>query len=200
MVLAGNATTAVVSNLVSGATYFFAATAFDSVGNESEFSAEISHTMVVSNTAPSISGITNQTIAQDTSTAPLGFTVGDGQKAAESLHQRARAFHNEFQNQPWGPVRVIHCWPLLLVEEGLALHLGLTAIASAPSVIPGEDFAIEWVIDEAIAPDSQPDFRHPTGFTTLPLIGPINEFVNLKGIVTVPLPKLGVINHVIQHA
>ncbi len=47
------------------------------------------------------------------------------QKAAESLHDRARAFHNEFQNQQWGPVRVIHCWPLLLVEEGLALHTGL---------------------------------------------------------------------------
>jgi hypothetical protein len=43
--------------------------------------------------------------------------------AAKSLHDRAREFHNEFQNQQWGPVRIIHCWPLLLVEEGLALHL-----------------------------------------------------------------------------
>jgi hypothetical protein len=46
-------------------------------------------------------------------------------KAAESLLDRAKAFHNEFQNQQWGPVRIIHCWPLLLVEEGLALHTGL---------------------------------------------------------------------------
>jgi hypothetical protein len=46
-------------------------------------------------------------------------------KAAMSLHDRARAFHSEFQNQQWGPVRVIHCWPLLLVEEGLALHAGI---------------------------------------------------------------------------
>jgi hypothetical protein len=45
--------------------------------------------------------------------------------AARSLHDRARAFHSEFQNQQWGPVRIIHCWPLLLVEEGLALHTGL---------------------------------------------------------------------------
>ena len=44
---------------------------------------------------------------------------------AESLHDRARDFHNEFQNQQWGPVRIIHCWPVLLVEQGLALHLGL---------------------------------------------------------------------------
>ncbi|MEN9678852.1 MAG: hypothetical protein RIS76_4748 [Verrucomicrobiota bacterium] len=46
-------------------------------------------------------------------------------KAAEDLHYRARDFHSEFQNQQWGPVRVIHCWPLLLVEEGLALHTGI---------------------------------------------------------------------------
>ena len=46
-------------------------------------------------------------------------------KAAQSLHDRARKFQNEFQKQQWGPVRIIHCWPLLLVEEGLALHAGL---------------------------------------------------------------------------
>jgi len=45
--------------------------------------------------------------------------------SAKSLHDRARAVHHEYQNQQWGPVRVIHCWPLLLVEEGLALHTGL---------------------------------------------------------------------------
>ena len=46
-------------------------------------------------------------------------------EAAQSLHDRARDFQNEFQNQQWGPVRIIHCWPLLLVEKGLALHAGL---------------------------------------------------------------------------
>src|SRR5216683_1824831 len=46
--------------------------------------------------------------------------------AAQSLHDRARDFQNEFQKQQWGPVRIVHCWPLLLVEEGLALHLGHT--------------------------------------------------------------------------
>jgi hypothetical protein len=43
---------------------------------------------------------------------------------AKRLHDRARDFQNEFQNQQWGPVRVVHCWPLLLVEQGLALYLG----------------------------------------------------------------------------
>jgi hypothetical protein len=45
-------------------------------------------------------------------------------RAAESLHDRAKAFHSDFENQPWGPVRLIHCWPVLLVEGGLALHTG----------------------------------------------------------------------------
>lgn len=45
--------------------------------------------------------------------------------AAKRLHDRARDFQNEFQHQQWGPVRIIHCWPLLLVEEGLALYLGI---------------------------------------------------------------------------
>ena len=60
-------------------------------------------------------------------------------KAAESLHDRAKAFHNEFQNQQWGPVRIIHCWPLLLVEEGLALHTGLNRHPS-----DGYKLAADW--------------------------------------------------------
>ncbi len=43
--------------------------------------------------------------------------------AAEVLHNRARATQNEFQNQEWGPVRIVRSWPLLLVEEALAIYL-----------------------------------------------------------------------------
>jgi hypothetical protein len=43
--------------------------------------------------------------------------------AAEHLLDLARHAQSEMENQRWGPVRVIHCWPLLLVEEGLALFL-----------------------------------------------------------------------------
>ena len=43
--------------------------------------------------------------------------------AAEDLHTRAKAAQNEFKNQQWGPVRIVHCWPLMLVEEGLAIYL-----------------------------------------------------------------------------
>lgn len=45
-------------------------------------------------------------------------------RAAKLLHDRARDFQNEFDHQQWGAVRIIHCWPLLLVEQGLALYLG----------------------------------------------------------------------------
>ncbi len=44
-VYVGNATSATLSNLVAGATYFFAATATDSSGLESEFSNEVSYTV-----------------------------------------------------------------------------------------------------------------------------------------------------------
>ena len=59
--------------------------------------------------------------------------------AAKSLHDRARDLQNEFQNQQWGPVRIVHCWPLLLVEEGLALHLDR---AVTPS--DGYKLAADW--------------------------------------------------------
>jgi hypothetical protein len=40
---AGNVTNITISGLVAGATYYFAATAYDSLGNESAFSPEISY-------------------------------------------------------------------------------------------------------------------------------------------------------------
>jgi hypothetical protein len=46
-------------------------------------------------------------------------------RAAKLLHDRAQDFQNEFERHQWGAVRIIHCWPLLLVEQGLALTLGL---------------------------------------------------------------------------
>ncbi len=52
------------------------------------------------------------------------FTQPVERGAAQTLHRRARDFHQEFQQQQWGPVRIIHCWSLLLVEQGLALYLG----------------------------------------------------------------------------
>ena len=50
---AGNVTQQVVNNLQEGMTYYFAATAYNASGVESEFSAEVSHTMPV----PAISAV-----------------------------------------------------------------------------------------------------------------------------------------------
>ena len=44
-------------------------------------------------------------------------------QAAQALHDRLRDFQNEFQNQQWGPVRIVHNWNLMLVEHGLAICL-----------------------------------------------------------------------------
>ncbi len=43
---------------------------------------------------------------------------------AEALRKQAWGYKREFQNQHWGPVRVVHSWPLLLIESGLDLALG----------------------------------------------------------------------------
>ena len=63
----GNVTNATISGLVSGTTYFFAATATDSVGLESEFSNEVTYTVkpVLVVTADNVSrpyGATNVTL------------------------------------------------------------------------------------------------------------------------------------------
>lgn len=60
-------------------------------------------------------------------------------EAAEKLYDRARAFQNEFKKQQWASVRIIHCWPLLLVEKGLAIHTGLDRHPS-----DGYELAVDW--------------------------------------------------------
>lgn len=47
-------------------------------------------------------------------------------RAAESLHRRLRDFQDEYRQQRWGPVRIVHNWDLMLVEHGLAIHLWRT--------------------------------------------------------------------------
>ena len=44
-------------------------------------------------------------------------------QAAQRLHDRLQDFHNEYKNQQWGPVRIVHSWNLLLVEEALDICL-----------------------------------------------------------------------------
>jgi len=44
-------------------------------------------------------------------------------QTAQRLHDRLRDFQHEYKNQRWGPVRIVHNWNLLLVEEALDICL-----------------------------------------------------------------------------
>jgi hypothetical protein len=43
--------------------------------------------------------------------------------AAQALHDRLAGFQDEWQNQQWGPVRIVRNWNLLVIEEGLSIYL-----------------------------------------------------------------------------
>jgi hypothetical protein len=51
------------------------------------------------------------------------FFAQPDRHAVATLHTRAKLSQNDFENQQWGPVRIVRCRPLLLVEEGLAIYL-----------------------------------------------------------------------------
>ena len=63
----GNVTSAILSNLTDGATYFFAATAYNSAGDESPFSNETTYSVPAASTnqPPTLNAITSVTIAED---------------------------------------------------------------------------------------------------------------------------------------
>ena len=62
---AGTNTMATVSNLTIGATYYFAATAYDSDGLESDFSNEINYTIPTPSMAPTLNAITSVTVNEN---------------------------------------------------------------------------------------------------------------------------------------
>jgi regulation of enolase protein 1 (concanavalin A-like superfamily) len=83
----GRVTTATVTGLSAGSTYFFAATALAAGGLESDFSNEVQYTVPnpPANQPPTVSFLANLTIAEDTSTGPIFFTVGDPDNAPAAL-------------------------------------------------------------------------------------------------------------------
>jgi hypothetical protein len=44
-------------------------------------------------------------------------------QAAAVLHDRLRDFQNEYREDRWGRIRIVHHWNLVLVEYGLAIYL-----------------------------------------------------------------------------
>lgn len=70
----GKVTTATVSNLVAGIPYFFAATAVDEVGLESEFSAEVSGTIPLPNRPPTLNPLTDLVIQENAGQQTVNLT------------------------------------------------------------------------------------------------------------------------------
>ncbi len=70
----GNATIATVSNLVVGATYYFAVSAYDDVGLESALSAEISYTVPLPSVARLQLSFSLEMFPVLTGTGPAGYS------------------------------------------------------------------------------------------------------------------------------
>ena len=90
MLVAGSATNMLVFGLVEGTTYYFAATAYDIAGVESEFSNEVSYSVPLdvpegTNQPPAMVVIGNQSIQKNAVLGPIPFVISDPDTAAENL-------------------------------------------------------------------------------------------------------------------
>lgn len=83
-VFVGTNLNTVVGGLGNG-NYFFAVTAVDAIGNESDFSNEINYQIAGVNQPPTISGIANQSTYDGQATAAIAFTVNDPDTGASGL-------------------------------------------------------------------------------------------------------------------
>ncbi|MBN2506770.1 MAG: fibronectin type III domain-containing protein [Verrucomicrobia bacterium] len=83
----GNVTTATVYGLDEGRTYYFAITARNLSGLESNFSNEVTNAIPaeLTNKAPTISIIADRVTTEDTVVGPLPFVVGDADTAVANL-------------------------------------------------------------------------------------------------------------------
>ena len=80
-----NANSARVEPLVPGGKYYLAMTAFNSEGTESAFSRELT------NSLPTISAISDQSVDEDTVSGAISFTVSDAETVAGELRITARS-------------------------------------------------------------------------------------------------------------
>ncbi len=94
---AGNATTATASNLLSGATYFFAVTAVGTNGLESDFSNEITYTVPLPTNSPPAPAPSPLTFAADSGSYTTPFVDNNGmlsQPVETSVTNGGRAVYN----------------------------------------------------------------------------------------------------------
>ena len=80
----GTNSTAALSGLADATQYYFAVTAVNAFGVESDFSAEASY-HTPGNQTPTISAISDQVGTPNVATGPISFTVDDGETAAANL-------------------------------------------------------------------------------------------------------------------
>ncbi|HUR46565.1 MAG TPA: hypothetical protein VMZ27_11870, partial [Candidatus Saccharimonadales bacterium] len=81
----GKVTTNSPTQFVNGVTNYFAITAKNTSGFESDFSNEVAVQPITVNSAPVISGIQNLTIPPGSSTGPIPFTAQDRDTGASNL-------------------------------------------------------------------------------------------------------------------
>lgn len=87
----GAGTSATVTGLNVATTYYFAATALAPGGWESNFSNEVQYTTppLPTNQPPALGFLADRTIAEDSSTGPIAFTVGDADNDPATLRVSA---------------------------------------------------------------------------------------------------------------
>jgi hypothetical protein len=103
VVSAGTSTTLTISNLVRGATYYFAATAVDTFGLESDFSAEVSCTIPAPPQPPGMRPLVILTV-QSTSSVSNGQWADAGMAWSLSPNQVSQVFRLSVSYQAPAPV------------------------------------------------------------------------------------------------
>lgn len=79
MISVGNVTTAAISNLVQGTTYYLAATAINSAGLESDFCGEVVYTNRLPNQPPTLNPIANVTVNENAGLQTVNLSgIGSG--------------------------------------------------------------------------------------------------------------------------
>jgi len=96
----GNATSVTLSNLVTGTTYYFAATTYDASGLESPFSAAVSYTVPndVMNQSPTLNPISNLVIIQNSTVTKQG--TGASQTMSQTVALTGITSSTANQQQP----------------------------------------------------------------------------------------------------
>jgi hypothetical protein len=159
----GNSTSNTVAGLVAGATYYFAVTAYDSVGLESAFSNEIAYTVPSANVPPPISTIsfaadsaaltapfiasngiiwqTVQTVLPSGGQAVYNFTVTNAGNYVISAPvnaptQGANSFYLNIDAPPTDPVMIWDIQPLTSGFENRTVCWRGNGTDLAPQIVP----------------------------------------------------------------